>query len=87
MQTGCPTDARHPLVLHRPASASTPLAPSATLTSTPQPRPLLASGVAFTHAYCSANLHAQRASFLTGKYPSTIHFNTNGNSWFPSVRG
>jgi arylsulfatase len=45
---------------------------------------LVREGVAFTHAYCQAPICTpSRASFLTGKYPSTIHLNTNGNTHFP----
>jgi arylsulfatase A-like enzyme len=41
-------------------------------------------GVAFTHNYCQSPLCTpSRASFLTGKYASTVHVNTNGNTHFP----
>ena len=51
---------------------------------TPNLDRFLGSGVAFTHAYCQAPICTpSRASFLTGKYPSTVHVNTNGNAWFP----
>jgi arylsulfatase len=47
---------------------------------TPNLDRLAAEGVAFTHAYCQAPICTpSRASFLTGKYPSTVHANTNGN--------
>lgn len=52
---------------------------------TPNLDRLVAQGVAFTQAYCQAPICTpSRASFLTGKYPSTVHLNTNGNMWFPS---
>lgn len=52
---------------------------------TPNIDRFLASGVAFTHAYCQSPICTpSRASFLTGKYPSTLHVNTNGNAWFPA---
>lgn len=51
---------------------------------TPNLDRLVGEGVAFTHAYCQAPICTpSRASFLTGKYPSTIHVNTNGNTHFP----
>ncbi|MGH2356193.1 MAG: sulfatase family protein, partial [Chloroflexota bacterium] len=51
---------------------------------TPNLDRLVREGVAFTHAYCQAPICTpSRASFLTGKYPSTLHVNTNGNTHFP----
>lgn len=51
---------------------------------TPNLDRLARGGTAFTHAYCQAPICTpSRASFLTGKYPSTIHLNTNGNTHFP----
>ncbi len=51
---------------------------------TPNLDRLVREGVAFTHAYCQAPICTpSRASFLTGKYPSTVHVNTNGNAAFP----
>src|SRR5215211_4002255 len=51
---------------------------------TPNLNRLVREGTAFTHAYCQAPVCTpSRASFLTGKYPSTIHVNTNGNTHFP----
>src|SRR6476661_2046683 len=51
---------------------------------TPNLDRLVREGVAFTHAYCQSPVCTpSRASFLTGKYPSTVHVNTNGNSHFP----
>jgi arylsulfatase A-like enzyme len=45
---------------------------------------LVAEGVAFTHAYCQSPICTpSRASFLTGRYPSTIRVNNNGNPYFP----
>ena len=45
---------------------------------------LLAEGVAFTRAYCQSPICTpSRASFLTGRYPSTVHVNRNGNAFFP----
>jgi arylsulfatase A-like enzyme len=52
---------------------------------TPNLDRLVGEGVAFTSAYCQSPICTpSRASFLTGKYPSTVHVNTNGNGWFPS---
>lgn len=52
---------------------------------TPHLDRLVREGVAFTHAYCQAPICTpSRASFLTGKYPSTLHVNTNGNTHFPA---
>jgi arylsulfatase A-like enzyme len=51
---------------------------------TPNLDRLVREGTAFTHAYCQAPVCTpSRASFLTGKYPSTLHINTNGNTHFP----
>lgn len=51
---------------------------------TPNLDRLVRSGVAFTHAHCQSPICTpSRASFLTGKYPSTVHVNTNGNRYFP----
>lgn len=51
---------------------------------TPNLDRLVGEGVAFTHAYCQSPICTpSRASFLTGKYPSTVHVNTNGNTHFP----
>ena len=45
---------------------------------------LVAGGVAFTHAYCQSPICTpSRASFLTGRYPSAVRVNTNGNTHFP----
>lgn len=52
---------------------------------TPNLDKLVQEGVAFTHAYCQAPICTpSRASFLTGRYPSTIGVNANGNTWFPA---
>jgi len=52
---------------------------------TPNLDRLAAEGVAFTRAYCQAPICTpSRASFLTGRYPSTIHVNRNGNAYFPA---
>src|SRR5579875_751749 len=51
---------------------------------TPNLDRLVEEGVAFTHTYCQCPICTpSRASFLTGKYPSTVHVNTNGNTHFP----
>jgi len=51
---------------------------------TPNLDRLVAEGVAFTRAYCQSPICTpSRASFLTGKYPSTVHVNCNGNASFP----
>lgn len=45
---------------------------------------LVAEGVAFTHAHCQSPICTpSRASFLTGRYPSTVGVNTNGTTHFP----
>ncbi|MFN8526087.1 MAG: sulfatase-like hydrolase/transferase [Chloroflexota bacterium] len=51
---------------------------------TPNIDRLVAMGTAFTSAYCQAPICTpSRASFLTGKYPSSIPLNCNGNATFP----
>ena len=45
---------------------------------------LVDEGVAFTNAYCQSTVcNPSRASFLTGRYPSTVHVNRLGNACFP----
>jgi len=52
--------------------------------STPNLDRLATEGVAFTHAYCQSPICTpSRASFLTGRYASTVHNNRNGNDYFP----
>jgi arylsulfatase len=52
--------------------------------NTPNLDRLAAEGVAFERAYCQSPICTpSRASFLTGKYPSTVHVNSNGNQVFP----
>ena len=52
--------------------------------STPNIDKLVAGGTAFTHAYCQSPICTpSRASFLTGRYPSAVHVNGNGNAVFP----
>jgi arylsulfatase len=52
--------------------------------NTPNLDRLAAEGVAFERAYCQSTICTpSRASFLTGKYPSTVGVNTNGNQAFP----
>jgi arylsulfatase A-like enzyme len=47
---------------------------------TPNLDRLVAEGVAFTHAYCQSPICTpSRASFLTGRYASTVHGCMNGN--------
>jgi len=47
---------------------------------TPNIDRLVRDGVAFTHAYCQSPICTpSRASFLTGRYPSTVHGCMNGN--------
>ncbi len=51
---------------------------------TPNLDRLVAEGLAFTHAYCQSPICTpSRASFLTGRYPSTLSVNGNGNPSFP----
>lgn len=51
---------------------------------TPHLDRLVAEGVAFTRAYTQSPICTpSRACFLTGRYPSTIHVNRNGNAYFP----
>jgi len=51
---------------------------------TPNLDRLVAGGVAFTRAYAQSPVCTpSRASFLTGRYPSTLHVNRNGNAYFP----
>ena len=51
---------------------------------TPNIDRLVAEGVAFSRAYCQAPICTpSRASFLTGRYPSSLHVNRNGNAFFP----
>jgi len=50
---------------------------------TPNLDRLAAEGVAFTRAYAQSPICTpSRASFLTGRYPSTVHVNRNGNAHF-----
>jgi arylsulfatase len=52
--------------------------------STPAMDSLVAEGVAFTTAYCQSPMCTpSRASFLTGDYPSAIHWTRNGNETAP----
>lgn len=45
---------------------------------------LVKNGTAFTRAYCQYPICTpSRASFLTGRYPSSVHVNFNGNDYFP----
>lgn len=51
---------------------------------TPHIDRLCAEGVAFTRAYCQSPICTpSRASFLTGRYPSGVGVNSNGNPSFP----
>lgn len=51
---------------------------------TPNLDRLVAEGVTFTNAYTQSPICTpSRASFLTGRYPSTLHVNRNGNAYFP----
>jgi arylsulfatase len=51
---------------------------------TPNLDRLVAEGVAFTNAYTQSPICTpSRACFLTGRYPSTLHVNRNGNAFFP----
>jgi arylsulfatase A-like enzyme len=48
--------------------------------STPNLDRLIREGTAFTSAYCQSPICTpSRASFLTGRYPSTVHASMNGN--------
>ena len=50
---------------------------------TPNLDRLAAEGVAFTRAYTQSPICTpSRASFLTGRYPSTVHVNRNGNAHY-----
>jgi len=50
---------------------------------TPNIDRLVREGTAFTHAYCQSPICTpSRASFLTGRYPSTLHASTNGNDYW-----
>lgn len=52
---------------------------------TPNLDRLAATGVAFTRAYCQSPVCTpSRASMLTGRYPSAINVNRNGNAYFPA---
>jgi arylsulfatase len=47
---------------------------------TPNIDRLVAEGIAFTHAFCQSPICTpSRASFLTGRYPSSVHNTRNGN--------
>jgi len=49
---------------------------------------LIESGVAFTRAYAQSPICTpSRACFLTGRYPSALHVNRNGNAYFPQDAG
>lgn len=51
---------------------------------TPTLDALVQGGVTFTHAYTQSPICTpSRASFLTGRYASTVHVNRNGNRDFP----
>ena len=51
---------------------------------TPNLDRLIEEGVAFTRAYCQSPVCTpSRACFLTGRYPSAVHVNRNGNAYFP----
>ena len=55
---------------------------------TPNLDRLVAEGVAFSRAYCQAPICTpSRVSFLTGRYPSTVHVNRNGNDYCPDDVG
>ena len=52
---------------------------------TPNLDRLASEGVAFKRAYSQSPVCTpSRASFLTGRYPSTLHVNRNGNAFFPA---
>lgn len=56
--------------------------------STPNIDRLVAEGVAFIRAYSQSPICTpSRASFLTGRYPNTLHVNRNGDAWFPEHPG
>jgi arylsulfatase len=51
---------------------------------TPSLDRLVVEGAAFTKAYAQSPICTpSRACFLTGRYPSTLHVNRNGNAYFP----
>jgi arylsulfatase len=55
---------------------------------TPNIDRLVKEGVAFLRAYTQNPICTpSRASFLTGRYPSTLHVNRNGDAWFPDRPG
>jgi arylsulfatase len=55
---------------------------------TPNLDRLVAEGVAFTRAYSQSPICTpSRASFLTGRYPNTVHVNRNGDGTFPERPG
>ncbi|MBN1249905.1 MAG: sulfatase-like hydrolase/transferase [Anaerolineae bacterium] len=55
---------------------------------TPNLDRLVREGVAFLRAYAQCPICTpSRASFLTGRYPSTVHVNRNGDAWFPESPG
>ena len=55
---------------------------------TPNLDRLVAEGVTFLRAYSQSPICTpSRTSFLTGKYPSTVHVNRNGDGWFPGRPG
>jgi len=52
---------------------------------TPNLDRLCEEGVVFDRTYCQSPVCSpSRASFLSGKYPSTIHVTRNGGEYFPS---
>jgi arylsulfatase A-like enzyme len=54
---------------------------------TPNLDRLVGEGVSFDYAHCQAPICTpSRASFLTGRYPSTVHANTNGNATYAGER-
>jgi len=51
---------------------------------TPNLDTMVENGTAFKRAYCQSPICTpSRASFLTGRYPSTTHVHRNGNKHFP----
>lgn len=51
---------------------------------TPNLDHLVETGTAFTRTYCQNPICTpSRASFLTGRYPSAVNVNVNGNEFFP----